>query len=1094
MKYQLHLDTSVSSNVQTSGMPVVSKTDDNPFLTSILLYNNHRNVNTVELKSAEIPIGFYNIRSPYNTFVIDGITYTVPPGNYTIDTLIDAMNFTCPCIFSRIGNRMVVEQANPYLLRNFIASDATTETVQLNWTPPLITPESYILNSVPGSFFLTIGGSATSYNFGVFGVAPGTEITCYLNPIFTDRVGPMVASNPIFLVPPPDAVTGFVANNPTETTVDLAWDSASYAILYSIVSSPTTTTQTTSDTTYTFTDLTPSTEYTFTITPSNANNVDGPPTTSDPVTTLTPLPLPGAVTNFVASNPQDYSIDLAWDPALDASSYSIETSPTTTTQTTSDTTYTFTDLTPGTEYTFTITAVNATGDGPPTTSDPVSTLLPLPGTGPEPYNTFTDLTTTTIGLSWENGVTSYATSYNVYAYLAVPPVMIGFQNAPTSPYIYTGLQPNHKYYFVIKGVNATGEGEAGAGVFAYTVPEVTGFSAGNPQETTVDLTWDAPDISVINNIQWEITSTPTTTTQTASALNSFPIPYTFTGLTPDTAYTFTITPQVGPDLLAGDPVTSDPISTIPPFPGTAPVINNTPVSATTTTIELTWSTDPPYPPSYAASYNVYCHDAVTYEVLDVQSASLTPPYTFTGLQTNYGYSFNLSSVNARGEQEVATSGSEIMYTVPTVTGVAVSNPTETTVDITWDAITTNLSPGDFNRVITSTPETTTQNSSGVPPYTFTDLTPDTSYTFTVTPQVAYNFLDGDPVTSDPISTLLPLPGYGNDITVSNPTATSFVLSWDPTDYASSYELYENIYSLGPISVSGTTYTWTGLTPDTYFSFYLIPVNATGSGVPSTPTISYKTLIQVNLAYTGTIETLELRPGNYNFQMAGGSGPLRSQVAGGAGRCFAEYTFLYTVESTITIQYAIGQASPGDVGGAGGTYIYDQTNSQWLFIAGGAGTNDWSPNPADNAPGDGSGGAAGSGGGSGAGVNSNGSASTVSAGSGGLTFGNGGTGGTAGTFGDSPQPGGFGGGGGGTRVYDPDLPLFFGEYAYYPGGGGGYTGGTTFTQYTPEVSTVWSSGFGTSYMISGATVWGYNTNQGAAPVTNGYININIYLPY
>jgi hypothetical protein len=222
-------------------------------------------------------------------------------------------------------------------------------------------------------------------------------------------------------------------------------------------------------------------------------------------------------------------------------------------------------------------------------------------------------------------------------------------------------------------------------------------------------------------------------------------------------------------------------------------------------------------------------------------------------------------------------------------------------------------------------------------------------------------------------------------------------------------------------------------------------------------------------------------------MAGGSGPLRSAVAGGAGRCFAEYTFDYTVENTITIQYAIGQASPGDVGGAGGTYIYDQTNSQWLFVAGGAGTNDFSPNPADNAPGDGSGGVAGSGGGSGAGVNGFGGNSTVSAGTGGAPppdF----LAGIGGTFGE-PQFGGFGGGGGGTRVYDPDLPVYFGQYAYYPGGGGGYTGGTTFTDYTPEVSTVWSSGFGTSYMIAGSTLWAQNSNQGGAPVTNGYININ-----
>jgi hypothetical protein len=641
---------------------------------------------------------------------------------------------------------------------------------------------------------------------------------------------------------------------------------------------------------------------------------------------------------------------------------------------------------------------------------------------------------------------------------------------------------------------------SGVAVFSRTyVPSfpapdaVTNFVPSNPQETTVDLTWDP----ALYATEYSIESSPATTTQMTS--DTF---LTFTGLTADTEYTFTITPSnVNGN---GPPTTSDPISTLLPYPGYAPLIDNTPVAVTTTTIELTWSTDPPYPPSYATSYNVYCHDPVTNDVLFVQSASLTPPYTFTGLQTNYGYSFNLSSVNARGEQEVATAGSDIMYTVPTVTGVAVSNPTETTVDITWDAITTNLSPGDFNRVITSTPETTTQNSSGIPPYTFTGLTPDTEYTFTVTPQVAYNYLDGDPVTSDPISTLLPLPGFGPAVynTYTDVTSTTIGLSWFEyvPEYATSFNVYaysviDGLIGFVNVPISSFSYVYTGLQPDTEYYFAVAGVNATGVGPEGSGGVNVYTLIQTNLTYTGTIETLELIPGNYTFEIAGGSGPLRSEVAGGAGRCFAEFTLDYTVENTITIQYAIGQASPGDVGGAGGTYIYDQTNSQWLFIAGGAGTNDFSPVPFDvfgsgvPDPGDGSGGAAGSGGGSGAGVISNGSDSTVSAGSGGLTVGNGGTGGTAGTFGDSPQPGGFGGGGGGTRVYDPDLPFFFGQYAYYPGGGGGYTGGTTFTEYIPEVSTVWSSGFGTSYAIAGSTYVGSNTTQGGASVTNGYININ-----
>ena len=530
---------------------------------------------------------------------------------------------------------------------------------------------------------------------------------------------------------------------------------------------------------------------------------------------------------------------------------------------------------------------------------------------------------------------------------------------------------------------------SGVAVFSSTFPPpVTGFIASNPTETTVDLVWNRSPAATLYSIETSPPSGTMTTTDTF---------ITFMELTPDTEYTFIITPSNANG--SGSSTTSNPISTLLPLPGFGPATGySDPPNPTETTMDLAWFE---YVPEYATSFNVYAYSVldglIGFENVPISSFS----YTYTGLTPNTEYYFTVAGVNATGVGEAG--------------GASAS---------------------------------------------------------------AY--------------TLLPLPGDGNmNYPATNVTATSMDVSWQPADYASSYNLYVDGPDgrTGPISVIGTTYTFTGLTPDTAYSFSVTPVNATGNGVPGPATPYENTLIQTNLTYTGTIETLALRSGNYRFQMAGGSGPLRSQVAGGAGRCFAEYTFDYTVTSTITIQYAIGQASPGDVGGAGGTYMYDLTNSQWLFIAGGAGTDNFSPNPSENVPGDGSGGAAGSGGGSGAGVISNGSDSTVSAGSGGLTVGNGGTGGAAGTFGDSPQPGGFGGGGGGTRVYDPALPPLYGEYAYYPGGGGGYTGGTTDTTYTPEVFTTWFSGYGTSYMIPGSTFWGYNTNQGSAPVTNGYININ-----
>jgi hypothetical protein len=520
---------------------------------------------------------------------------------------------------------------------------------------------------------------------------------------------------------------------------------------------------------------------------------------------------------------------------------------------------------------------------------------------------------------------------------------------------------------------------SGVAVFSRTYgqipPAVTGFVMSNSTIDTIDLVWNAsPGATLYTIVSSNEFSEPTTETTSGTS-------FLYTELN-TAAYTFTITPS---NEYGNGPPT---VLSIPAFPDYAPALNNTPLSATTTTIEFEWFE---YIPPDADSYKVYCYDGATYELLYTQTCPLTPLYyTFTGLQTNYKYAFALSSVNERGEQLVPGSLSSPMYTIPTVTGVSVSNPTTTTVDITWDAPTTNLDSYDFLYTITSTPETTQQDTSAAP-YAFYGLTPGTEYTFTVTPQVGPDYLAGDPVTSDPI-----------------------------------YTLFEPAF----------------------------------------------------LTYTGTVETMNLPPGTYNFEIAGGSGPSNTILQSGAHSYGA---FNYTVTSPITIQYAIGQASPGNIGGAGGTYMYDTTNSQWLFVAGGAGAGAASLNPSDNDPGDGSGGAAGDGGGSGAGVNSNGGNSTVSAGSGGLTVANGATGGAGGTFG-TILPGGFGGGGGGTVITDGVI----GD-VLYPGGGGGYTGGSTSTSYIPEEVAAWASSPGTSYIISGATMVSW-TGLFSGTSQNGYLNI------
>jgi len=102
-KYLIHVDTASVANVTSSfdgysSQPCVTKTDNNPFQSTIILGNRHRNIRSISLKNAQIPVGFYNIRVPYNTFELSqagglsNVSFTVTPGNYNIVNLLNSVN------------------------------------------------------------------------------------------------------------------------------------------------------------------------------------------------------------------------------------------------------------------------------------------------------------------------------------------------------------------------------------------------------------------------------------------------------------------------------------------------------------------------------------------------------------------------------------------------------------------------------------------------------------------------------------------------------------------------------------------------------------------------------------------------------------------------------------------------------------------------------------------------------------------------------------------------------------------------------------------------------------------------------------------
>ena len=375
---------------------------------------------------------------------------------------------------------------------------------------------------------------------------------------------------------------------------------------------------TTAGTTFVHSDLSDNVEYCYTI--NALDSSEDPGTLSNEVCATTHTTLTAPTLNVTADAT---SINLSWTTVPTATDYHIYRDGVFLTETTS-LQYTDSTVDPGTEYCYTVLAVNEYGTtGPESNQACDRVLLPAPTTV-----NVEAVSTSSIQVTWSSVIGSV--SYSIYQNDQL------IDANATSPYTINGLENNTLYCYSIHGIDADGV----SGVSSEEVCATTHTTLTAP---TLNVTADATSI----NLSW--TTVPTATdyhiyrdgvflTETTS------LQYTDSTVDPGTEYCYTVLAvneygTTGPESnQACDRVLVQP-----------PSQEEFEVTGGDQSVFINWSEI-----SGAASYNLYLSSPGTRDLILLTNTTNTF-YTHNELSYETTYCYAISCIDADGfEGSVST--------------------------------------------------------------------------------------------------------------------------------------------------------------------------------------------------------------------------------------------------------------------------------------------------------------------------------------------------------------------------------------------------------------------------------------------------------
>ena len=486
------------------------------------------------------------------------------------------------------------------------------------------------------------------------------------------------------------------------------------------------------------------------------------------------------------------------------------------------TTFTDSQVNPGSTYLYRVVADNGSVVSAPTAPYSVLTLADAPA------NVIgTPISATEVDVAWSAAAS--ATSYNIYRSVNGAAFAQLATGVVETSYHDMSALGGTMYNYEVFAVNDTGTGVAGTSSSVTTIPAAqTDFAATPSGPTQVNLTWT--DVAGASTYTiFRSTDGTNFTALTLPALAGNVDAYSDTTAAPATSYTYKI---VGTNSTGASVATTASALTVPSVVGG---LNTTLVSDTE--IDLSWTADT----GTISGYRVFrsTNGGTTFSQIGSDLASSTLTFNDTGRTSATDYVYEVRAFNTTGQS--GASDTNVITTLPATPDTFAATPQSATeVDLTWtdvsgaDSYTIKRSTGDSYTTITDP-----AISPGVGSYHDMTAEPGTRYSYEI---VATNST-GDSVPT--IQSALTVPAGVNGLTATVNGTSEIDLAWTAdAGVVTHYRVMESTggaYSQvgSDLAADATSLNVTGLTAATAYQFEVLAVNASGvSDVASGFTGSY----------------------------------------------------------------------------------------------------------------------------------------------------------------------------------------------------------------------------------------------------------------